>query len=66
MLAAAQAGAAAVHCTVNCLGERAGNASLAEVVVNLRDHLEIPDRALTGAVFPGSEVIAPMPGLIRV
>ncbi len=32
----------------------------------LRDHLEIPDRALTGAVFPGSEVIAPMPGLIRV
>ncbi len=39
MLAAAQAGAAAVHCTVNCLGERAGNASLAEVAVNLRDQL---------------------------
>jgi D-citramalate synthase len=38
-LAAARAGAAGVHCTVNCLGERAGNASLAEVVVNLRDHL---------------------------
>jgi len=38
-LAAARAGAAAVHCTVNCLGERAGNASLAEVVVNLKDHL---------------------------
>jgi len=38
-LAAARAGAAAIHCTVNCLGERAGNASLAEVVVNLRDHL---------------------------
>jgi D-citramalate synthase len=28
-----------VHCTVNCLGERAGNASLAEVAVNLRDQL---------------------------
>lgn len=39
VLAAAQAGAAAVHCTVNCLGERAGNASLAEVAVNLRDQL---------------------------
>jgi D-citramalate synthase len=40
-LAAARAGAAGVHCTVNCLGERAGNASLAEVVVNLRDHLGV-------------------------
>ncbi len=39
VMAAAQAGAAAVHCTVNCLGERAGNASLAEVAVNLRDQL---------------------------
>ena len=39
VLAAAAAGAAAVHCTVNCLGERAGNASLAEVAVNLRDQL---------------------------
>ncbi|MBK1620047.1 2-isopropylmalate synthase [Lamprobacter modestohalophilus] len=39
VFAAAQAGAAGVHCTVNCLGERAGNASLAEVVVNLRDQL---------------------------
>jgi len=39
VVAATQAGAAAVHCTVNCLGERAGNASLAEVAVNLRDQL---------------------------
>lgn len=37
VLAAVQGGAAGVHCTVNCLGERAGNASLAEVAVNLRD-----------------------------
>lgn len=41
-LAAARAGAAAIHCTVNCLGERAGNASLAEVAVNLKDHLGFP------------------------
>jgi D-citramalate synthase len=39
VLAAARVGVDAVHCTVNCLGERAGNASLAEVVVNLRDQL---------------------------
>jgi D-citramalate synthase len=39
VVAAAQAGAACVHCTINCLGERAGNASLAEVAVNLRDQL---------------------------
>lgn len=38
-LMAARAGAATIHCTVNCLGERAGNASLAEVVVNLKDRL---------------------------
>lgn len=44
VLAAAQAGAAAVHCTVNCLGERAGNASLAEVAVALHDHLGISPR----------------------
>jgi len=36
-LMAVKAGASTVHCTVNCLGERAGNVSLAEVVVNLRD-----------------------------
>jgi D-citramalate synthase len=38
-LMAAKAGASTLHCTVNCLGERAGNASLAEVAVNLRDRL---------------------------
>ncbi len=40
-LMAVKAGVSAVHCTVNCLGERAGNASLAEVVVNLRDRMEV-------------------------
>ena len=37
-LEAAIAGARGVHCTVNGMGERAGNASLDEVVVALRDH----------------------------
>jgi (R)-citramalate synthase len=39
VMAAVKAGAAAVHCTINCLGERAGNASLAEVTVVLKDKL---------------------------
>lgn len=38
-LAAVQAGACCIHATVNCLGERAGNASLAEIAVNLKDQL---------------------------
>ncbi len=38
-LMAVKAGITYIHCTVNCMGERAGNASLAEVSVNLRDHM---------------------------
>lgn len=38
-MAAVAAGAMAVHCTMNCLGERAGNASLAEVAVVLKDKM---------------------------
>ncbi|MBN2551156.1 MAG: hypothetical protein JXB06_00240 [Spirochaetales bacterium] len=38
-LAAVQAGARGIHCTVNGLGERAGNASLDEVVVAVHDFL---------------------------
>jgi D-citramalate synthase len=40
-LEAVRAGASGVHCTVNCLGERTGNASLAEVLASLHDHLNI-------------------------
>ncbi len=39
VIAAVKAGASGVHCTINCLGERAGNASLAEVAVVLKDKL---------------------------
>ena len=39
VMAAVRAGINSVHCTVNCLGERAGNASLAEICVVLRDKL---------------------------
>lgn len=39
VMAAVKAGVSSVHCTVNCLGERAGNASLPEVCVVLRDKM---------------------------
>ncbi len=41
VMAAVNAGVSSIHCTVNCLGERAGNASLAEVVVVLKDKLGV-------------------------
>jgi D-citramalate synthase len=57
VVAAAQAGAAAVHCTVNCLGERAGNASLAEVAVNLRDQLGLTIGIDEGHLVQVSELV---------
>lgn len=39
VMAAVTAGINTIHCTVNCLGERAGNASLAEVAVVLKDKM---------------------------
>ena len=36
---AVEAGIRTIHCTINCLGERAGNVSLAEVAVALRDKM---------------------------
>jgi D-citramalate synthase len=38
---AVKAGVLSIHCTMNCLGERAGNASLAEVAVVLQDKLNV-------------------------
>ena len=40
-VAAIEAGIDNIHCTMNCLGERAGNASLAEVAVVVKDKLGI-------------------------
>jgi D-citramalate synthase len=41
VMAAVRTGISAIHCTINCLGERAGNASLAEVAVVLRDKMNM-------------------------
>jgi len=39
VMAAVSAGVSAIHCTVNCLGERAGNASVSQVTAVLRDKM---------------------------
>jgi (R)-citramalate synthase len=39
VMAAVRAGISSIHCTINCLGERAGNASLAELAVVLKDKM---------------------------
>jgi (R)-citramalate synthase len=40
-MAAVEAGIRNLHCTMNCLGERAGNVSLAELAVALKDKMGI-------------------------
>jgi (R)-citramalate synthase len=40
-MTAVKAGVSSIHCTINCLGERTGNASLAEVEVVLRDKMNV-------------------------
>jgi Isopropylmalate/homocitrate/citramalate synthases len=40
-MAAVEAGIDTLHCTMNCLGERAGNVSLAELAVVLKDKMGV-------------------------
>ena len=70
VMAAVRAGVTGVHCTINCLGERAGNASLAEVAVVLRDKLGVDlsinehhifDLSMMVENFSGKWVSANMP-----
>lgn len=56
-LAAATVGISAIHCTVNCLGERAGNASLAEVAVVLKDKLGIQPSINENCIHQISQMI---------
>ena len=41
VMSAVKAGIRSIHCTINCLGERAGNVSLPEVVVVLKDKMGV-------------------------
>jgi D-citramalate synthase len=59
---AAVAGARGVHVTVNGMGERAGNASLDEVVVALRDHASLSTRVNEKALAEISTLVAVFSG----
>ena len=55
-LAALQAGARQIECTINGIGERAGNAALEEVVMAMntrRDRLPFETRIVTEQLYPG-------------
>ncbi len=57
VMAAVSAGAHGVHCTVNCLGERAGNASIAEVAVILKDKMNMQLSICEHHIFDLSQMV---------
>jgi 2-isopropylmalate synthase len=64
-LAAVMAGARQVECTINGLGERAGNASLEEVVMAVRtrsDLFAVETRIDTTQIVPASKLISQITG----
>ena len=65
-LAAVSAGARQVECTINGLGERAGNAALEEVVMALKtreDHYQIGTRINTQKLFGISRLVSQITGM---
>jgi 2-isopropylmalate synthase len=66
-LAAAKAGASQLECTINGIGERAGNAALEEVVMALvtrRDYYQIGTRIDTRQLFPVSKTVSRVTGAL--
>jgi 2-isopropylmalate synthase len=66
-LAAIQAGAEQVECTINGIGERAGNCSLEEVVMALRtrhDILPFGTRVKTEHIFAASKLLSTITGIV--
>ncbi len=64
-LAAVQCGARQVECTVNGLGERAGNASLEEIVMAMRvrhDLMELETGIDTTQIVPASRLVSSITG----
>ena len=64
-LAAIEGGARQVECTINGIGERAGNASLEEVVMATRvrsDVLPFATRIATPEIYPSSQLLSKLTG----
>ena len=65
-LAAARAGATQLECTINGLGERAGNAALEEVVMALntrKDIYDITTNVNTTEIYPTSRLVSKITGM---
>lgn len=65
-LAAVSAGAQQVECTVNGLGERAGNAALEEIVMALRtryDHFQVDTGLVTENIYRTSRLVSALTGI---
>src|SRR5580704_8717589 len=66
-LAAVESGARQVECTINGIGERAGNAALEEIVMALKtrqDHYNIGTRIETNRLYPTSRMVSTLTGLV--
>lgn len=64
-LAAIEAGARQVECTINGIGERAGNASLEEIVMTLHvraDRLPYETQIVTEELYPASQLLSSIVG----
>jgi 2-isopropylmalate synthase len=62
-LASVEAGAAQIHATINGLGERAGNASLEEVVMALHMIYKLKTRVNTRLLYSTSRMVSTLTGL---
>ena len=64
-LSAIQGGARQVECTVNGVGERAGNAALEEIVMALHvraDRMPFTTRVITKEIYPSSDMLTKLTG----
>ncbi len=65
-LTAVRAGAGQIECTINGLGERAGNAALEEIVMAMktrRDFLDADTNIETRKIYPASRMVAAITGV---
>jgi 2-isopropylmalate synthase len=65
-LSAIENGARQVECTINGIGERAGNAALEEIVMALRtraDYFKVGSRIDTTKIYPASRMVSSLTGL---
>src|SRR5262249_2791871 len=65
-LAAVEGGARQVECTINGIGQRAGNTSMEEVVMALRtrrDYFGVESRIATEQIYPASRLLTHVIGV---